>query len=180
MAFKMELQGIAELRARYQQRAERAADLSVPLERAGAVTVSASKRRFRQNNWAPNTANTIASKGSSQPGMDNGRLYQSITASDPSPTQISIGTNLEYARWFQEGTGEYAGHSDWTIRASGRALRWVGAQGTAYARWVLMRGQPSRIFLTFDQPLVEKIREIFVRWLMLDDSELSGGTDGLA
>jgi phage gpG-like protein len=154
---------------RLQAQMERLRDFATPLQAAGNVVRDASVKRFTDNDWAPDAPSTIAKKGSSRPGIDTGALRNSIQVSPPDANSVSIGTNLKYARWFQEGTGIYAGHSEWTIRPkAGQALAFEGGDGIVIRRAVTAKGQPARPFL--DRDLLDSVRPditaIFESWIM--------------
>ena len=53
--------------------------LDATVEKIGIWGQSKIKKKFRNNNWAPNSRTTIALKGSSRPLIDTGQLLQSIT-----------------------------------------------------------------------------------------------------
>lgn len=152
-----------------QAQIERLQNFTIPLQAAGVVVRDASVKRFRSNTWAPDAPSTIAAKGSSRPGIDTGRLRQSIQVSPPSPTSVTISTDVKDARWFQEGTGVFAGHSAWTIRPkSKKALAFTIGGQTYVRRSVTMQGQPPRPFL--DSTLLDEVRPklaaIFETWIM--------------
>jgi phage gpG-like protein len=146
--------------ATYQLRLAKSKDLTEPLTKAGALAVSAAKRRFTSEvGWAPNAPITIEIKGSSRPGIDTGKLRNSITADEATPVSIRVGTNLNYARWFQEGTGIYG--------PRGEPIRPVRAKALAFGGHFFksVKGQPPRPFLYFDDPLRRQITQAFIRWL---------------
>lgn len=119
-------------------RRDRLAKLPEALTKAAAVTVSVTKRRFTDNDWAANAASTIRRKGSSRPGIDTGRLRQSIAAGDVQGNSISVGTNVVYAAYLQFGTRGRSSKNGKPIQAT-----------------------PARPFLLFDDPLKAKILAIF-------------------
>lgn len=154
---------------RLQAQIERLQNFSMPLQAAGNVVRDASVKRFTSNDWAPNAPSTIEAKGSSRPGIDSGRLRSSIQVSPPSPSAVTIGTNVKYAKWFQEGTGVFAGHSEWTIRPKNKkALAFTSGGVTYVRRSVTMQGQKPRPFL--DDTLLDSVRPklaaIFEAWIM--------------
>lgn len=149
----------AQLIAKFKLRIERSKDLTKPLTQAGALAVSAAKMRFRDNSWPPNNPITIEMKGSSRPGIASGRGRQSIVADEATPTSIRVGTNIQYMRWLQEGTGIYGERGTPIVPIRAKAL----AFGGHFFKSV--KGQPPRPFLYFDDPLRAKIRAAFSRWL---------------
>jgi phage gpG-like protein len=149
----------AKLIARFQLRLARSKDLTVPLTKAGALAVSAAKMRFTNNTWPANNPITIEMKGSSRPGIASGRGRQSITADEATSTSIRVGTNLDYMKWLQEGTGIYGERGTPIVPIRAKALHF----GSYFFKSV--KGQPPRPFLYFDDQLRTKIRAAFWRWL---------------
>lgn len=139
------------LSLRIQQRAAQMANLSDALTKSAAQAVSTTKRRFRDNDWAANAASTIRRKGSDRPGINTGKLRQSIAASDLTENSISIGTNVAYAKYLQFGTRDHERGSAFVTKQGPRARAHHGA--------------PARPFLYFDDPLRAKIVAIFRKTL---------------
>jgi phage gpG-like protein len=103
-------------------------DLTMPLQQGGDLTRDEAVRQFAVGGdprWPPSQKTlsraigfgkkAIQIGGSGQTGIDTGTLRRSITSNLKSASNIEIGTNVPYARWFQEGSGIYVGHSAWTI-----------------------------------------------------------------
>jgi hypothetical protein len=69
------------LRAGFQESIDNAQPVQVALDKAGVLAENSVKRWFTDpaNGWAPNSAATIARKGSSQPLIDTGELRRSVT-----------------------------------------------------------------------------------------------------
>jgi phage gpG-like protein len=76
---------------------------------------------------------------------------------------IVVGTNVEYARWMQEGTGIY-GPTGQRIEATGRALTFVINGKRAFAKSV--KGSPKRPFLYIDEKLAADVRDVYARFVM--------------
>ena len=143
---------------------ERMQDFTLPLQAAGVVVRDAAVLRFKMQGgdqtWAPN-------KRGGHTGIDTGRLWQSIAVSPPDPKAVTIGTNVRYARWFQEGTGIFAGHSAWTVRAKTAGALAFSVGGETYVRRsVTIPGQPPRPFLVVTEAERSKINEIFQTWIL--------------
>jgi len=157
-----DLSGADRIRATYQARLDRLAHLSTPLNESAAVTRDSVVKRFTNNSWPPNSASTIAQKGSSRPGIDTGRLRSSISATDATDSTVSVGTNVAYARWFQKGRGAF----DLPKKDSG-AYRFMAGGKPIFRRGPIHVGaQPARPFLYFDDPTTERIRRIFARYII--------------
>lgn len=144
--------------------AQRAQDLSVPLTRAGIIVRDSAVMRIKDQGgdqqWQPN-------KRGGHTGIDTGRMMNSIAISQSGPRSVTIGTNVKYARWFQEGTGIFAGHSPWMIAAKDKkALAFTSGGKTYVRRAVTMPGQPPRPFLLITEREREKITDAFRRWIM--------------
>lgn len=148
---------------------ERMSDLSVPLTRAGNVVRNDAVWRIKQQGgdqvWVPN-------KRGGHTGIDTGRMWQSIQVGQPNGRSIQVGTNVRYARFFQEGTGIFAGHSPWTIvPKKGKALAFSIGGAKFVRRSVTIQGQPARPFLLISDTARAKIRGIFKKWIVV-------GSDG--
>lgn len=128
-----------------QAKAERLANLQPPLLRAGIIVRDASVMRIKNQGgdqpWVPN-------KRGGHTGIDTGRMMSSIQVAPPTTSSVTVGTDLNYARWFQEGTGIFAGHSPWTVTAkSGKALAFTMGGVTYLRRSVTIPGEPKRPYL---------------------------------
>lgn len=163
-----------------QAQIERLRNFETPLQAAGVVVRDAAIMRFKtgggDQQWAPSKKTqdrtvpparkgglplTIAGHG--QTGIDTGRLWQSIQVSPPDPSSVTIGTNVKYARWFQEGTGIFAGHTAWTIHPRNKkALSFDGF----VVRSSTVPGQPPREFLVIGDSERSQIDRIFEAWIM--------------
>lgn len=213
MYARVTVSGIDRLRASLALRIQANQDLSVPLAAAGTLTRDAAVRQFAVGgdpSWPPSRKtqditfgagrNAVTLSGHGQTGVESGALMRSIQVAPPTPNSIKIGTNIPYGRIFQEGSGEYAGRSSWTIRPKegprdprglktkyeyprrrdkGASLAGPGLRGsrplpakvlafsiggkTFFAREVTIKGQPPRVFLAFNQQLIEAIVARFAR-----------------
>lgn len=166
------------------ERLDRLRNLKPALLRAGLYQRDQSVKRITQGGpgWPPDAPSTVAMKGSSKPGIDTGTMRSSLTVDvekEPNTAVVGIsgpaanktstdGTPLvNYAYWFQYGTGEYAGHSRWTIRpVNAKVLSWTAGGKTYFARSVEMVGQPPRPFLyittTEDAPMIARIIQSYI------------------
>jgi len=126
---RVTVSGLDRLRASLALRIRANQDLSVPLAAAGALTRDAAVRQFAVGgdpSWPPSRKtqditfgtgrNAVTLSGHGQTGVDTGALMRSIAVEPVSGNVVKIGTNVAYARYMQFGTGEYAGHSAWTVR----------------------------------------------------------------
>ncbi|HEX3456650.1 MAG TPA: hypothetical protein VHR97_01730 [Candidatus Baltobacteraceae bacterium] len=153
-----------ELVAKLDAQIKRLSNFEVPLARSGDYVRSASVMRIKQQGgdivWIPN-------KRGGHTGIDTGRMMGSIQVSPVANNSVSVGTDVPYARWFQEGTGIYAGHTPWTIvPTNGKALKFVSGGVTYLRRKVIMPGQPGRVFLTITDRDRQNLLEIWRQWVM--------------
>ncbi len=155
---------VNEVIARMKERADRARNPGPALAVAGSIVRDAAFRRFTANDWAPNSLVTIRRKGSSRPGIDTGTLRNSITSQVEDYAAV-IGTNVRYARWFQEGTGVFAGHQPWRITRRGKVVSGSGG--------AMHQGQPARPFLFIDQTSRDRILAVFKTYIMTGELVLS-------
>jgi len=160
---------------RLQQQIARMQDLSVPLTRSGIIVRDAAVTRIKQQggdqSWPPN-------KRGGHTGILSGRMWQSIGISQNNVYSVTIGTNVPYARWFQEGTGIFAGHSPWTVRAkNAKALKFTVGGKTYLRKAVTIPGQPPRPFLLIGDSERAKIRQAFENWFMLRSGTSVRGVD---
>ena len=152
-----------EVLAKLQAQVARLSDFSVPLAQAGVVVRDAAVMRIKDQGgdqqWPPN-------KRGGHTGIVTGRMMSSIQVSPVTDNRVTVGTNLDYAKWFQEGTGIYAGHSAWTIKPKTKKALAFMVGGVKYVRRsVTMPGQPKRPFLLVTDTERGEIRDVFVRWL---------------
>jgi phage gpG-like protein len=152
-----------QILAKLKAKLDRVSDLSVPLQQSGVVVRDDAVMRIKEQGgdqvWVPN-------KRGGHTGIDSGRMMSSIQISPVSNNSISVGTNVPYARWFQEGTGIYAGHSEWTVKPKfKKALAFTVGGVTYLRRSVTIPGQPKRPFLIIADKERSEIREIFMRYL---------------
>lgn len=161
---KVTATGLAEMRGRLERVQAGLVDMTPAIRKAAIATRDAAVMRFKTQGgtiaWQPN-------KRGGHTGIDTGRLWQSISVSAVSSTEATIGTNVAYARYFQFGTGIFAGHTPWTVEpVNGQALKFTYGGTTYVRRKVIMQGQPPRPFLYFDRPLIDKIRGIFTTFFL--------------
>jgi phage gpG-like protein len=150
---------LAKLRAQ----AARLSDLSVPLTQAGIVVRDAAVMRIKEQggdqDWLPN-------KRGGHTGIDSGRMMSSIQVSPVAQNAVSVGTNLQYAKWFQEGTGIYAGHTPWTIKPKSKKALAFTSGGVEYVRRsVTIPGEPRRPYLLITDTEKAGIRDVFYHWI---------------
>jgi len=160
------LKNAQALLERLKSQVSRLRDMSEPLQAAGLVVRDAAVMRFKNQGgdqrWAPN-------KRGGHTGIDSGRLMSSIQVSPLAANSVVVGTNVFYARWFQEGTGVYAGHSAWTVTPNGKkALAFMAGGVSLVRRSVTIPGQPARPFLVITDTERSKIKAIFQHWFMLN------------
>lgn len=101
--------------------------------------------------WAPLSPNTVAGRrrSSSKPLQDTGRMKQSYV-SEVSGNQVSVGTNIQYAEFHQEGTAPYV-----IVPKRGRVLRFITTAGPTYRPRVQHPGLPARPMLPNRQQATE-------------------------
>ncbi len=138
-------------------------NLDVPLLQSGVVVRDAAVQRIKDQggdqHWIPN-------KRGGHTGILTGRMMGSIAVGRPEGSSISVSTNVPYARYFQEGTGIFAGHRPWKVTAkSGKMLRFVAGGKVFFRRSVTIPGQPPRPFLLIGEAQRERIFAIFSAWL---------------
>lgn len=163
----MSLTGMAELKAKIATLKARMGDLSVPLNQAGLVVRDAAVNRIKSQGgdqtWIPN-------KRGGHTGIDTGTMWRSIQVEAQGSSAVSVGTNVEYAKYFQFGTGVYAGHQPWTITAKkGRPLQFTIGGTTYYRASVIDPGQPARAFLVIGDKEKSGVVQVFQRWFNLED-----------
>lgn len=174
--------------ARLQEQIARLNDLSVPLTRAGIIVRDAAVTRIKEQGgdetWAPSKKTLVRTirpmrkgglpltiEGSGHTGIDTGRMWQSIGISQNNADSVTIGTNVRYARWFQEGTGIFAGHAPWTVHAkSKKALAFDGI----VVKSATIPGQPGRVFLKIGDSERTKIRAAFEAWFLRGSTSVGG------
>lgn len=176
------IEGDQAMLATLRVRADRATNVRPFLLAAGVKVRDAAVLRIRSGGpgWAPDAPSTVTMKGSSRPGVDTGTMMSSITVdADAQPGSVTIGIQgpaanrvttggvalVNYAYWFQYGTGVYAGHQPWTIVAiNAKALHWRAGGREYFARSVFALGQPPRPFLYIDPPLARDIVALAARY----------------
>lgn len=130
------------------------------------------KHRIRRNGKLLAKDDSVSTGGGGHTGIDTGRLMGSIGV-NADDSSADIGTNVQYARWFQEGTGIFAGHSEWTVAASkGKALRWMVGGVPFFARSVTQQGAPARPFLLVTAVERDKVLAIFRKFILGGDAAI--------
>lgn len=155
----------------------RSQSLETPMAIAGAIVRDGAKQRIKDQGgdqeWPPN-------KRGGHTGILTGQMLSSISShveGSGASVRAVVGTRLKYALWFNNGTGIFAGHSQWTIKPiNGKALRFnIGGQ-TVFAREVVMPGQPPRPFLLVTQTERRRIAEAFRLWIARGKLPLDSGS----
>jgi hypothetical protein len=140
---------------------EHLTDLTTPLQASGDIVRDASVMRIKEQggdlDWPPN-------KRGGHTGVDSGRMMGTIQVAPPNPNSVTVSDDVAYARYFQEGTGIYAGHQPWVITGNPGLKFTIGGK-TYIRRSVVMPGQPGRVFLTIEQPEKNDILAVFDRWV---------------
>ncbi len=158
------VEGVQRTLTNLRARSERLAHPQPALEMGGQIVRAAAVRRIKQQGgdqvWIPN-------KRGGHTGIDSGRMWQSIQVDPPTDTSVKVGTNVRYALWFQNGTGIFAGHSEWTIKPSGGKALAFTIGGVRYVRKsVVMKGQPGRPFLVITTTESKKIVRALSRYVL--------------
>lgn len=168
MRFRVDVVGLRELRARVQGIKARLGNMDPALLRAGVVVLTAAKEHIEGRgggSWPP----TVETQHGA-PLDRTGRLMNSLTMGAEGNVRrleggrsITVGTNVSYARYMQEGTGIY-GPSGQKIVAGGRALTFVVNGQRVFARSV--KGSPKRPFMWIDDKISTYVRDYFARYVM--------------
>jgi phage gpG-like protein len=164
MEMRFTLEGGSELMARLKAMQESTANLSPALLRAGVAGLKAAMERIDAGGpgWVPNIRGTPLLH-------DTGRLLSSLTVGgsdnelELTGNSITVGTNVSYSAYLQEGTGVYG--------ASGERI--TGANGyLAYGGHVYrsIAGTPPRPYLFVDSQLAQTITDIFTAYVMGQES----------
>jgi hypothetical protein len=147
---------IARYRARIEQMRDNAENLEPGLIRAGAAYAKAGIDRIEAGGpgWPANKTGTPL-------GHRSGRMLNSIAPQNsvhPIDSGVRIETNVSYAKYFQNGSGIYAGHEPWVTHHSTKLASSMGAAGIK--REVKHQGQPARKFWFVDERLAVTMRDI--------------------
>lgn len=158
MSIQIEVRGLRKALDRFKTMQSNLADPGPALKRAGIVVRDSAVRRLSSNggdqSWAPTLRGGAI-------GVNTGRMRSSIGVTQTGSRTVTVGTNVKYARYFQFGTGIYAGHGP--IRPKGaKALSFV-VNGHRYVL-ASVKGQPPRPFLLINDADRQKIKAIFVRY----------------
>ncbi len=158
---RLSLRGIDRVQIKISRIQRNLADLSLPLLQSAVILRDSAEHRIDEQGpgWPP-TWRSI--HRGAHIGIDTGHMRQSIGISQPTSqanaTRIIIGSNAYYAKWFQKGSGIYAGHSAWVVNNS------FGRKGFKTHHL----GQKPRPFLFIAKTDLEKIRAIFKRHMRGD------------
>lgn len=172
MRFKVDVVGLAQLRARVAGMRQRLGDMGPASIRAGVVVLAAAREHIKGQgggSWPP-TVET--SRGA--PLFRTGRLMNSLTmGAEGNVTRIEggsavvVGTNVKYARWMQEGTGIYGPTGAAITPKNGKMLMFVINGQRVFAKSV--KGSPKRPFLWIDEPIAGAVRDVYARYIMGPD-----------
>jgi phage gpG-like protein len=143
---------------------ERADDPEPGLLRAAMVPLRAAKDAIKsgggsRGQWAPNQTGTPLL-------FKSGRLINSLTIGGPDSildshsNEVTVGTNVFYARWLQEGTGIYGPTGQRIFPKSAKALAFGGRVYSSVA------GSPARPFLYIDERQAQTIRGVFSSYIL--------------
>jgi phage gpG-like protein len=162
--FDIQVVGMAELRQRIEAMKARAADLKPGLLRAGMVVLRAAKDHIKsgagdEGPWPPNITGTPLL-------FRSGRLINSLTIGSPDGVldmqdgSVTVGTNVPYARWNQEGTGIYGPTGQRIFPKTAKALAWDGHVVRS------IKGTPKRRYLYIDDAQAVRIRAVFADYIL--------------
>jgi phage gpG-like protein len=143
-----------------------AADLEPALLRSGIVALKAAAQRIDAGGpgWPP-----LVGPPHSMLHV-TGRLLASLTVGgsgnvlDIGSDQVTVGTNLQYAKWLQEGTGIYGSTGQPIVPKSGKALRFQLGGAVVFARSV--KGVPPRRFLFIDDAVAKAVKNVFAAHIL--------------
>lgn len=147
---------------------ERLQDLQPAFLRAAMVVFKAAKDRISSQGggaWRPTLEENIGA-----PLQRTGRLINSLSigASDGEFSEIPggyrVGTNVDYARYVQEGTGIYGPTGRPITPKTGQYLVFT-ANGRQYFL-KSVRGAPARPYLYVDDAVSNAVRTAFVRHII--------------
>ena len=83
--------------------------------------------------------------------------------------RITVGTQLPYARWMQEGTGIYGPKGQPIVPTQGQVLSFVINGRRYFVRSI--KGSQPRPFLFIDQPLIEVLNNLARKYFFLGQEE---------
>lgn len=156
--YEVNVTGLKEAITRFRLMRQNLQDPQPALYKSAVVVRDAAVWRIKQQGgdqvWAPTLRGGHI-------GIDTGRMWQSIGISQSSADSIDIGTNVKYARWFQEGTGIYGPTGQPIKPKTGNVLSWEVNGVRYFAKSV--DGMPARPFLLITDTERKKIRAIWVR-----------------
>jgi phage gpG-like protein len=157
--------GLQSLKKRVADIRERIANPRPGLTRAALVVLKAARERIKSGGpgWAPNVTGTPLL-------FKTGRLINSLTLGGPgneadyNGNSMTVGTNLPYARYLQEGTGVYGPTGRRIVPKSGKVLAFTINGVPVYARSV--EGMPPRPFLYVTDEIRQQARAVYGRYIM--------------
>jgi phage gpG-like protein len=180
--FDVQIEGIAELRARVDGIIERTRNLSPGLLRAGVIALDGAKEHIEEGGpgWPANISGTPLLR-------KTGRLFNSLTAQSGGDTILRVdadvveaGTNVNYARLLQGGTGIY-GERGQRIRPNHEAVGNAAETGIFHEGrspalsftlggkrvfYSSIKGTPKRRFLYIDEKIAASVRASFAEYIM--------------
>ncbi len=147
---------------------DRSENLAPAYQRAALVIFRAAKDHIKsgggESPWAPNSTGTSLL-------IRTGRLINSLAVGGSNSVVeidgggVTVGTNVQYARYVQEGTGIYGPGGTPIVPTSSKFLSWIGADGNRiFAKSI--QGSPPRKFLYIDQPQADRIRAVFADYIV--------------
>lgn len=143
---------------------ERLQNLDPVLLRAGEAVLREARRRIQSGgdgSWPSNLAGNPLLR-------QEGTLARSLTLGGESNVKeidgntITVGTQLPYAKWLQEGTGIYGPSGKPITPKNARVLVFIINGVTYFCKSV--KGSPPRPFLYFDDELRETIHRIAAKY----------------
>ncbi|MDB5069625.1 MAG: Phage virion morphosis family [Candidatus Eremiobacteraeota bacterium] len=158
-----EIGGMDSLRARLSAMKAATQDMRPALLRAGIVVLKAAADRIDAGGpgWPPNKTHTPLLHRT-------GRLLASLTLGGSGNVQqidgdtIMVGTNVQYARWLQDGT-----NGSIRARKQQRIASSMGAAGfLVHTRAERSGGLPARPYLFMDEQIADRITHIFAKYIM--------------
>lgn len=150
---EVKVEGLDEVRVQLEGMIVRTSNLAPALLRAGVVPLDAGKERIEVGGpgWPPNKTGTPLLR-------KTGRLFNSLTVNagynvfDTTSDSVTVGTNVSYARYLQEGTSSHARGTPMVTKQGPRARE--------------HHGIPAREFLGMNAKIAESVRAIFEEHVM--------------
>ena len=156
------------LRARLDAMIKTTENLEPTLLRAGLVPLKAAQDRIDAGGpgWAPNSTGTPLLHAT-------GRLLSSLTVggagntSSVSGATVTVGTNVNYATWLQNGTGIYGASGSPITAKDGGPLVFQLGPAKIFAKSV--KGVRPRAFLYIDKDVATGVRRVFAAALGFEE-----------